>query len=136
MIPVAPIERRMLLWSGAFIVTLSAWVGWLLWRNHRAASSQPFAKAFREMRDADDSASQTWQALHRAFDRTAGRVVQLESLPELFRRAPYLTPLRARIEQFFAASTERFFGAGPRANAISARALCDDLRRLEKRHER
>jgi hypothetical protein len=130
------IRRRVLFWSAALVVTLSAWLGWLLWRNHLTATSQPFARAFLEMRGADDSAPQAWQALHRAFDRTAGRVVRPESLRELFGRAPQLVPLQPRIEQFFTQSSERFYGAGLPSNPVSVRALCNDLRRVEKRYER
>jgi mxaA protein len=73
--------------------------------------------------------------LHRAFDATAGRVVQRESLAALFQRAPHLLPRRAQIESFYVASSERFFGAGRPAQTLSIRELCRDLRRLEKRHE-
>lgn len=136
LLPTAPVLRSLLSSFAALALTLAAWLGWVLWRNHRAALNQPFAKAFRELRHTDESSPQSWQALHRAFDGTAGRVVQLESLPALFSRAPYLMPLRARIEQFFTQSSERFFGAGPSREPISLRELSDHLRRLEKRYER
>jgi len=135
-ISTTPILRRIVGWSSALIAVLAGWLAWVLWRNHRASANQPFAQAWREIRHADEAAAQAWQALHRAFDRTAGRVVQTESLSELFRRAPHFVPLESRIEQFFAQSGERFFGAGVLSAPISVRALCADLRRLEKRYER
>jgi mxaA protein len=52
----------------------------------------------------------------------------------LFERAPHLQPQRAEIERFFAQSNERFFGAGPRSDLLSVRALCHELRRIERRH--
>lgn len=135
-IPTAALRQSLELWSGALIVTLAAWLGWLMWRNHTEAGSLPFARAFREIRRTDDSNAEAWQALHRAFDQTAGRVVQKESLSTLFASAPYLSPLRTRIEAFFAQSSERFFGGTLATQPESARALSNDLRRLEKRHKR
>jgi mxaA protein len=90
----------------------------------------------REIRRLEDSAPEAWLALHRAFDRTAGRVMQTATLAALFQRAPHLAPLRPRIEQFFNQSAEVFFGVGLPASPLSVRKLCAELRRVEKRHER
>jgi mxaA protein len=135
-IATAPMRRQAWFWSIAFGVTLIAWLAWAVWRNWRASSHQPFARALREIRRVDENSPQAWQALHRAFDATAVRVVQAETLSLLFHRAPHLQPLRTMIERFFAQSAERFFGAGLAAEPISVRALCSDLRRIEKRRER
>jgi len=132
----APIRRQVRLWSIALLATLMAWFAWTKWRDRRAASNQPFARAWHEIRRLDESTPQAWQALHRAFDRTAGRVMHAETLPLLFQRASYLQPLREQIERFFAASSERFFGSAAQGSALSIRSLCDDLRRVERRHER
>lgn len=131
-----PIRRQIAIWSFAFALTLVAWLAWWLQRNWRASATQPFARALREMQRIDETAPEAWQALHRAFDRTAGRVVQIATLPELFRRAPQLEALRPRIELFYLQSRERFFGAGLPADPLPLRTLCSDLRRIEKRHER
>jgi len=136
LVPTAPIRQSEMLWSSALGVTLIAWLAWLLWRNQAEVARMPFARAVREIRHTDDRAPEAWQALHRAFDRTAGRVVQPQSLPFLFTHAPYLAPLRAPIEAFYAQSSERFFGSGLPAEPISIHALCRDLRRLEKRNAR
>lgn len=135
-VPTASIRESLTLWSAALAITLIAWVAWLLWRNYTDAASLPFARALRDMRHTDDGAPEAWQTLHHAFDQTAGRVVQMQSLPTLFARAPHLNPLRAPIETFFAQSSERFFGAGPPAQPVSTHTLCRDLRRLEKRAAR
>jgi mxaA protein len=129
-------RRQIVLWSSALAATLAAWLSWFLWRNWRSRSTQPFARALREIRRLDDSAPEAWLALHRAFDRTAGRAMQTATLAALFQQAPHLAPLRPGIEQFFDQSAERFFGAGPPANPLSVRKLCSELRRVEKRHER
>ena len=135
-IATAPIRRQLALWSSAFLLVLAAWLGWLAWRNWRAGATRPFAHALREMRHLEGSAPEAWRALHRAFDQTAGRVVQMATLPALFERMPPLQSLRPEIEQFFAQSRQLFFAGGLPADRLSARALCARLRRIEKRFER
>ena len=142
LIETAPIRRAMEASAGALCLTLAAWLGWVVWRNRRALATQPFASALREMRTLDDREPRAWQALHRAFDRTAGRVIQSATLPILFERAPQLAPAREDIEQFFTQSSLMFFGVTPPvtgqavAKGPSPRALCVELRRIEKQHER
>lgn len=134
-INLAPMRRWMMTWAGSAAALILLWAGWWSWRNWRAASRQPFAKALREIRQVEEGSPQAWFALHRAFDATAGRVVQLETLPSMFERAPRFEPLRSTIEQFFAQSSARFFQTEPATSAVSVRALCAELRRIEKRHE-
>jgi mxaA protein len=81
------------------------------------------------------SRPEAWQALHRAFDRTAERSLQPTSLPRLFERAPQYTPLRADIERFYAQSAALFFGDGKPADALPLRSLARRLRDIERRHE-
>jgi mxaA protein len=124
-IATAPIRRAIAMSASAFVLTLVGWLAWVVWRNRRAKATQPFAKALREMRALSDSEPRAWQALHRAFDRTAGRVIQGATLPALFERAPQLLPARSEIEQFFAQSSLFFFGApavraSPAAQALGA----------------
>lgn len=151
-IETAPLRRAIETSVGTLLLTLIAWFAWVIWRNRRALATQPFAKALREMRAMDEREPRAWQALHRAFDRTAGRVIQIATLPVLFERAPQLTPVRAEIERFFAQSSQLFFGSVPAAaipssvppgepnprsaSSVSPRALCLELRRIEKRYER
>jgi len=135
-LPTAPIVRSIELWAGALAVILALWLGWIVWRNRRAAANQPFARAAREIRVAGEQSPQAWQAMHQAFDRTAGRVVQPATLPALFQAARQFDPMRPRIEAFFAQSRQLFFGAGLPEHPISVSELCGDLRRIERRHER
>lgn len=136
LIPTRPIWRRAVAFGRACLVSLAAWLMWIGWRNWVARREQPFARAWVQLHALDEYAPEAWQAVHRAFDRTAGRVVQNGTLAALFQTAPHLAPLRARIEQFYAQSSELFFGAGLPDGALSVRELCRDLRRLERRHER
>jgi mxaA protein len=140
-IATAPMRRSIETSVGALCLTLIVWLGWVIWRNRRALATQPFANALREMRTLDDAEPRAWQALHRAFDRTAGRVIQHSTLPTLFELAPQLTPARAQIEQFFAQSSLLFFTAPASparsgAGGVSPRSLCTELRQIEKRYER
>jgi mxaA protein len=137
-VPTELISQQMVIGSGACVLTLILWIGWLVWRNWREALNQPFARAAREMRGVGDDAPQAWQALHRAFDRTAGRVVQTSTLASLFERASYLEPLRPRIEAFFRCSADYFFRSGGYGDqtSLSVHALCNDLRQSERRYQR
>lgn len=132
------IRQQIALWGGLCIATLLAWGGWLAWRSWRAGRSQPFARALRELkglRSRGDDAPEAWQALHRAFDRTAGRSLQPASLPRLFERAPQYASLRADIERFYAQSAALFFGAERPADALPLRSFARRLRDIERRHE-
>ena len=143
LIDVAPLQRWINVWATAAVALLLAWAGWWMWRNWRASSRQPFARALREIRGIDEQSREAWYAMHRAFDATAGRVVQRETVGALFERAPQFAPRRAAIERFLDASMTRFFGASERDRSvqppdeasIAVRALCAELRRIEKRHE-
>jgi mxaA protein len=134
-IATAPVRRQLIITLTALVITLGAWLAWLRWRNGYASAHQPFARALREIQGLDATAPQAWQALHRAFDRTADRAVQVDMLPALFQRAPHLLPVRSDIERFFAESSELFFGAGRRDGGFSVLTLCSELRRIEKQHE-
>jgi mxaA protein len=123
----SPIRRAIAISTGAFLLTLVAWLTWIVWRNRRAQAIQPFARALREMTAFDDREPRAWQALHRAFDRTAGRVIQSSTLPTLFERAPQLLPARGEIEQFFAQSSLLFFGTAPTSRVTSAPGVTSAL---------
>ena len=143
-IPTAPIRRAIALCAGALALTVIAWIAWVVWRNRRSVATQPFARALRELSVLDAGEPRAWQVLHRAFDRTAGRVIQSANLPVLFERAPQLAPAQAQIEDFYAQSSLLFFGGATNGGRTSLegpppahfpRALCIELRRIERRHE-
>jgi mxaA protein len=160
MLPTLKLRRQLEISLSAFALTVVLWFGWWLVRALRAAANQPFASALREIRRTGDNNAAAWLALHRAFDRTAGRALQTTTLPALFKRAPHFEPQRGAIEQFYTQSNLRFFGVAPageittRARAgsgtthlgaiasssaitqVSLRALATNLRRIEKQHER
>lgn len=127
------ISRQLIIWTAAFLLALAAWFGWVRQRDYRDRLNKPFARAWREIEKMDETAPEAWQALHRAFDRAAGRVVQVETLPLLFAQAPYLADLHLRIEQFFKQSSARFFGEAKLQHQLSVRALSRELRLVEKR---
>ena len=135
-IETAPMRRAIATSAIGLALTLLVWLGWIIWRNRRAAASQPFARALREMRALDDREPGAWQILHRAFDRAAGRVIQRATLPTLFERAPQLASVRPQIEEFFTQSNRMFFASPSTSEANSLpRTLCAELRRIERRHE-
>jgi mxaA protein len=149
-LPTTGLWRQFEIWLSAWGFVVVAWLLWWLVRYIRTAANQPFARALREIRNSVPDSPQTWLALHRAFDATADRSLQLNTLPALFKRAPYFEPQRAEIERFYVESTRRFFGGGEGLvggntaatrhstpdNPISLRALCTALRRIEKQYER
>lgn len=158
-VPTSALQRQLQVWLMAFAVTVAAWLAWWVIRSIRAAANQPFARALREVRQAGDDSPDAWLALHRAFDRTAGRALQTSTLPALFKQAPHLAAERTAIEQFYHQSNLRFFGGtrdraqtsvgvgqpsapattdggGASRGAVELRALAATLRRLEKQHER
>ena len=149
--PVAPLpthaaEQQMKLSLLALLAVIAAWFGWWAWRNRREAQQLPFASAWRELRRIGDPTSpEAWRVVHRALNRSAGRVVHGASLPQLLADAPYLRPLQPRLEDFYRESTRRFFaesaGAPAAPTAPTARnaayplkPLCRALRDAEKRH--
>jgi mxaA protein len=119
MLPTLTLRRQLEFWVSAFALTVVIWLGWWLVRSLRAAANQPFASALREIRRTGDDSATAWLALHRAFDRTAGRVLQTTTLPALFKRAPHFETQRAAIEQFYAQSNLRFFGVAPASSAVA-----------------
>jgi mxaA protein len=128
----APLQRRLRLTLAALCAALLGWLAWSRWRDFLAARHQPFARAQRELRQLDAQSAQAWRCMHRAFDATAGVVLQITTLEKLFDRAPQLIPLRAEIEAFYQASAARFFSDNADSSRHDLRALCTQLRRIER----
>jgi mxaA protein len=124
-VPTSTLQRQLQVWLTAFALTIATWLAWWVIRSIRAAANQPFARALREVRQSGDDSPDAWLALHRAFDRTAGRALQTSTLPVLFKQAPHLAAERTAIEQFYSQSNLRFFGGAPsraETNVVSGRS--------------
>ena len=126
-------QRRLWLWTAALAATLGAWLAYAGWSAWHARRALPFARALRALGKGGTPVA-AHVALHQAFDRTAGRVVQGGTLAALFDRAPHLRPLQPQIERFYAESAALFFGGGLPADALSPQVLCRRLARLERQH--
>jgi mxaA protein len=94
-------------------------VFWRRWRKHRAGNLD----AALLLRD--------W---HAALNRCAGETLYPSTLDRLFARAPFLVPLRERIETLFAASWSAFYA--PRSHATPAPASVLALAREAADRER
>ena len=148
LLPTAHLQQRLEYAVTALAVTLLTWLSLWLVRVRRGSTVLPFARALRIIGRSGDQDARSWIALHRAFDETAGRAVQLQTLGRLFSTARHLESQRAAIENFYMESSRRFFGSpaattfaplpGPGASrdaAFSLRSLCATLRQLERRNQ-
>jgi len=135
---------------GAIAGTLVALViaalasAFLLWRYDRLPflpfAPGPLAQFWRRWRarrdaslDASD-ASALMREWHAALNRCAGETLYPSTLDRLFVRAPFLAPLRERIEALFAASWSAFYA--PRSHATPASASVLALAREAADRER
>ena len=141
-LPTHAVQQQLKLSLLALLAVFAAWLGWWAWRNQREAQQLPFAHAWRELKRLGDSSSpEAWRVVHRALNKSAGRVVHGASLPQLLAEAPYLRPLQPRLEDFYRESTRRFFFAESAAAASAhlhfaypLKPLCRALCNAEKRH--
>lgn len=130
--------------TGAVLGAIAAVVfgAYLLWAYDRLPflprAPGPFARLWRSWRrrsrrglsGADDSA--LLHAWHAALNLSAGETLYPSTLPRLFASAPYLVPLRERIEQLFERSWQSFYGSAE-AGAPAAAELLDLLREAAER---
>ncbi len=129
--PAAPLHRLQY-WSAALAAVMLVWLLFEGARLLRHDQQRPFAEAARRIRLHGEDSPAAWLAMHQAFDRVAGRSVQLQNLEVLFATAGYLQPQRAAIARFYNASNARFF-AGADPQPIGLRELCARLRQIERR---
>lgn len=131
-------RARLAATAWALAATALAWLGWWALRRRADRVRLPFARALHEMRRVPaagrDEAEETWTALHRALDDTAGGTVHRASLERLLAAAPWLVPSRDAIERFYAASAARFFSRPPRTEPFPVAELGRTLYRAEKRN--
>lgn len=135
-VALAPIRHQLHLALGGLAATLALWLGWWRWREWRASAQLPFGRARRQLGRVDAQSDEAWRLLHQAFDASAGRAIQPGTLALLFRARPEFEAARASIERFYAESAARFFGGRLAADGVSLRALCAELRAIERAHER
>ncbi len=128
----APLRDGLRRTLAALGLLLAGWLGWWLWRGRRERARLPFALAARRLRALADDDAEAWRVLHRAFDASAGRVVDAASLAALFERCPQFRPLAADIEAFYQASARRFFAGEDLPAPIPLRRLGRALRRIER----
>jgi mxaA protein len=97
---------------------------YLLWRfdllPFLPRSPGPIATTWRRWRRKRPACAEEQRALlrdlHAALNGSAGETLYPSTLDRLFVRAPFLAPLRGRIEAAFAASWSLFYGAGEGAD--------------------
>jgi len=109
----------------ASVALALACAGWLLWRYDRLPflpyAPGPLARTWRRWRRRDGSdAEALLRDMHAALSRCAGETLYPSTLHRLFDRAPFLVPLRERIEPLFAASWNAFYGTPGEAPATSS----------------
>ncbi len=135
-IATAPIRYQLKLALIGLVASLALWAGWWRFREWRASEKLPFARAKRQLGFITEDSDEAWRLLHQAFDASAGRVIQPATLGQLFQARPEFEAARGAIERFYAESAARFFGGKPAAGGLSPRALCAELRAIERAHER
>jgi mxaA protein len=117
-----------------------ACAAYLLWAYDRLPflprAPGPFARAWRRWRRRRATSDAEREVLlrdwHAALNNAAGETLYASTLPCLFTRAPYLEPLRQRIEEVFARSWTSFYGHADGA-APSAREVLELLRSSAER---
>ena len=100
------------------LATIAA--GYLLWRYDKLPflprAPGPLARTWRRWRRRRDLSPEQetllLRAVHAALSESAGGTLYPSTLELLFERAPFLAPLRERIERLFAWSWNRFYGPG------------------------
>jgi mxaA protein len=98
----------------------------------------PFARLWRSWRRrarralSDEDGVALLHAWHAALNLAAGETLYPSTLSRLFVSAPYLQPLRARIEELFEGSWQSFYGPAS-SRAPAAEDLLEVLRHAAER---
>lgn len=103
-----------------FAAVTAATLLYTLWRYGQwpGRRRKPFARASRELRRLRRGAidltvyKQALQAIHRAFNETAGAPIFPGSLQQFVQQRPAFLPLMGEIEAFFERSRDLFFAEG------------------------
>ncbi|ASJ70207.1 hypothetical protein [Granulosicoccus antarcticus] len=124
---------RLALWLLA--LSLAAWASWYLWRHQRDKVRLPFTQALHQLKSGKqstlDEPDRPWKTLHRAFNQSAGQVVNTTSLDTLFDSHSWLRPLEDRIRAFYEASAARHFALPPRDEPFAIEELASALAHCE-----
>lgn len=120
----------------------AACAAYLLWAHDRLPffprAPGPFSRLWRSWRRrgrrglTDDDRLALLHAWHAALNLAAGETLYPSTLPRLFVSAPYLEPLRDRIEVLFERSWQSFYGPAASA-APHGSELLDMLRHAAER---
>lgn len=133
-----PINQRLKFSSLLLALTLGTWLLWWLLQNRSDYRNLPYARAFKKIRQLDtasvDMQADAWVALHHAFNQTAGRTVSSGTLAHCFQAAPWLQSLENPINDFFNASTQRFFDTDHSEISFDLSAFSKMLYHAEKRY--
>lgn len=120
----------------ALLTTLALWLAWWVVRHFNDSHTLPFAKAYRTIKKLPvaerDSDPQAWIALHHGFNNVAGQTISNSTLDQLFAAAPWLGEYKDAIENFYTASSARFYQQSD-TQPIAVSELCASLHRAEKR---
>jgi mxaA protein len=114
------------------LLWLAATEQWLPWRR---SARQPFAQAFARIRRAGEE-PEAWRILHRAFDETAGTRVFSGDIESFLAEHARFASHRADIENFFAASHEKFFTPANDTTVLPPHHLENLCRRLARAERR
>lgn len=111
----------------------------LLWRYDRIPflpfAPGPLAVFWRRWRNrtpGDSDANLLMREWHASLNRCAGETLYPSTLDRLFVRAPFLAPLRERIEMLFAASWNAFYAAHAAPPPASVLALAREAADRER----
>lgn len=120
--------------------TLLMWFAWWAYRQYKDVRVLPFARARSTIGALPKSQRQSdilaWRALHAAFNETADKAISTGTVSDLLKRAPWLETARDEINNFYNASSERFFQQSDDARMVNIESLANSLYTLEKRQQR
>lgn len=121
----------------ALVSTVLFWIIWWIVRHFRDAHTLPFAKARRILKKVPvkdrNTTSESWVALHHAFNEVAGKTISAGTTDKLYAAAPWLAPQKEPIENFYKASSGRFFKGSESSGQMPVDALSRSLYQLEKK---
>jgi mxaA protein len=130
--------RRLQYYAALATLLGIGWTSWHLGLGLRGRAKRPFARAEREISrllgktSSGEALRAGMRTLHQAFNATAGAVLFAETVEDFIAANPVLTPARAGIADFFAASRQAFFGNGASAVAFDGARLLSLARRLKE----